>query len=332
MVEKLNAREFGTVFLPQRVAAHDGYIMGAIGQDPKKLSGWYFAQYSGEQKKKALYWKEHAARVWDCQGLAEGYINDKRGTKINVRARDNYASWCDPKGSGKIPDQYKIPGAAVFIHNGSYISHVGYLTEPVDKYKPSGDWWVVEARGVMYGVVKTKLSARGWNRWGLMTKYFSYDGVPDAQEPELGSRILKKGMSGEDVKAMQSALIALGYSCGKYGADGDFGSGTEKAVRAFQKDQGLSVDGQFGPKSLEALDKAMPDDGEAEGKPEAAAGKVVIQGGDCHMRLGPGKEYDSAGVAKEGSTLESPDTTGWVPVAKDGRVLWASAKYAKVGG
>lgn len=329
MAEKLQAKAFAN-FLSECAAAHDGYIMGALGQNPKKLSDWYFNQYSGEQKKKALYWKDHAARVWDCQGMAEGYINDRLGTKINVRARDNYAGWCSPKGGGKIPDKYKMPGAAVFIHNGSYISHVGYLSEPLDKSKPTGDWWVIEARGVMYGVVKSKLSARGWNRWGLMTKYFIYDGVPEAQEPELGDRILKTGMSGGDVKAMQGALIALGYDCGKYGADGDFGSGTEKAVRAFQKDNGLAVDGQFGPKSLEALNHATPDDGEAVEQP-SASGTVKIQGGDCHLRLGPGTEYKSAGVAKEGSSLDSPETTGWVPIKNGDRVLWASAQYAKEG-
>ena len=331
MVEKLNAREFGAVFLRQRQAVHDGYIMGATGQDPKKLSNWYFDQYSGDQKKKALFWKANAQRVWDCQGLAEGYINDMRGTKINVRARDNYASWCGVKGSGKIPNQYKMPGAAVFIHNGSYISHVGYLSEPLDKSKPTGDWWVIEARGVMYGVVKTKLSARGWNRWGLMTKYFIYDGVPEAQEPELGDRILKKGMSGGDVKAMQGALIALGYDCGKYGADGDFGAATEKAVKAFQQDHGLTVDGQFGPKSLEALNHATPDDGEAVERPDSGDGQVMITGETVNLRLGPGTQYESVAIARKGDKLQKAEENGWVPVILGGKAVWVSPKYIKEG-
>ena len=69
----------------------------------------------------------------------------------------------------------------------------------------------------------------------------------------LGARILKKGRSGADVARLQAALIALGYDCGSWGADGDFGPATDKALRAFQRDRGLEADGEFGPKSLAAL-------------------------------------------------------------------------------
>ena len=40
---------------------------------------------------------------------------------------------------------------------------------------------------------------------------------------------LSKGDKGNDVKVMQTMLIAVGYSCGSYGADGDFGSDSDKA-------------------------------------------------------------------------------------------------------
>ena len=56
----------------------DGYIMGSKGQNPKKwaANSWWYTQYSGDQKKKALYWREHAERVWDCNGMAEGIYED----------------------------------------------------------------------------------------------------------------------------------------------------------------------------------------------------------------------------------------------------------------
>ena len=70
------------------------------------------------------------------------------------------------------------------------------------------------------------------------------------------TRELKKGMTGSDVLALQSALDALGYATG--GADGDFGAKTEAAVKAFQKAKGLEADGIVGPYTLAALKGTAP--------------------------------------------------------------------------
>lgn len=66
-------------------------------------------------------------------------------------------------------------------------------------------------------------------------------------------RNLEKGCKGEDVRALQILLIGRGYDCGKYGADGDFGSATEKAVKACQKDNHLEQNGVAGRDTLGAL-------------------------------------------------------------------------------
>lgn len=58
--------------------------------------------------------------------------------------------------------------------------------------------------------------------------------------------VLKKGAKGEQVKTLQRLLLALGYDMNGYGADGSFGGATDKAVRAFQKAEGLAVDGSVG--------------------------------------------------------------------------------------
>ncbi len=64
---------------------------------------------------------------------------------------------------------------------------------------------------------------------------------------------LMVGDSGEAVKNMQTMLIAVGYSCGSSGADGEFGSATESALLKFQKANGLDADGYYGPKSKAKL-------------------------------------------------------------------------------
>lgn len=82
---------------------------------------------------------------------------------------------------------------------------------------------------------------------------------------------LVKGDTGAAVKEMQKKLIKLGFSCGVKGADGSFGSNTEKAVIAFQKANKLVVDGKYGPKTSsklttlynEKITKTAPSSGEA---------------------------------------------------------------------
>ena len=59
-------------------------------------------------------------------------------------------------------------------------------------------------------------------------------------------RVLRRGMSGADVKTLQAALIAYGFSCGAAGADGDFGAGTERALKQFQTKYSLGTDGIAG--------------------------------------------------------------------------------------
>lgn len=70
-------------------------------------------------------------------------------------------------------------------------------------------------------------------------------------------RVLTIGDEGEDVKALQNNLLKLGYDLGRYGADGDFGSVTQKQVKKFQKDHGLTQDGIVGPQTLAELDEAL---------------------------------------------------------------------------
>lgn len=75
------------------------------------------------------------------------------------------------------------------------------------------------------------------------------------------TRILKKGSTGEDVKYIQNCLISLNYSCGTSGADGNFGSNTEKAVISYQKNHKdinnnrLSIDGIVGKKTWNAIER-----------------------------------------------------------------------------
>lgn len=62
-----------------------------------------------------------------------------------------------------------------------------------------------------------------------------------------GCPLLKSGSKGNITKIMQARIIAAGYTMPKYGADGDFGTETETAVKKYQSAKGLSADGKVGP-------------------------------------------------------------------------------------
>jgi hypothetical protein len=68
-----------------------------------------------------------------------------------------------------------------------------------------------------------------------------------------GRKSVRPGDKGSDVTKIQQALIAKGASFAK-GADGNFGSGTERAVREFQRKQNISpADGFVGRKTCSLL-------------------------------------------------------------------------------
>ncbi len=77
--------------------------------------------------------------------------------------------------------------------------------------------------------------------------------APNAPAPStsLGSRTLRKGVQGADVGELQRRLAELGYYTGSI--DNSFGSGTLKAVKAFQQKNGLSADGVAGSQTFAKL-------------------------------------------------------------------------------
>ena len=63
----------------------------------------------------------------------------------------------------------------------------------------------------------------------------------------------RKGCKGHQVEAIQAMLIAKGYFCGNTGVDGSFGARTEAAVRAYQTDMEMLVDGIVGKETISGL-------------------------------------------------------------------------------
>jgi hypothetical protein len=79
--------------------------------------------------------------------------------------------------------------------------------------------------------------------------------APASQPVAAPTTTLKPGDSGAQVKVLQRALASLGFSAGT--VDGDYGSGTEDAVKRFQRSAGITDDGIVGPATLRALKAAL---------------------------------------------------------------------------
>lgn len=182
------------------------------------------------------------AKVHDCVGLIKGYLwcdGPEDATPVYAAAQDKSANGmytaCKTKGEmATMPD---VPGILVFMNN-----HVGV-------YIGGGE--VIEARSRRYGVIKTKLADRSWKNWGYCP-YITYE-VSAQKTVGIDLPVLKKGIKGESVKAMQILLMGYGHDMEGYGADGSFGGATERAVKAYQAANGLDADGSCGPKTWAKL-------------------------------------------------------------------------------
>ena len=71
--------------------------------------------------------------------------------------------------------------------------------------------------------------------------------------PEGGA--IGPGSGTEEIETVQRALIELGFKPGPI--DGANGPKTEKAVRAFQRKNGLEADGLVGPRTASALNESL---------------------------------------------------------------------------
>lgn len=187
---------------------------------------------------------EEGVKVHDCVGLVKGYLwsNSPYDAKPAYNAAQDISAngmrkAC--KESGTIDTIPEVPGLLVF-----YTGHVGIYI---------GNGEVIEARGRKYGVVKTKLKERKWKWWGYCP-YMTYEKEQPKEEPikmiTVELPVLKKGMKLPEVKTLQRLLNSFGATLE---IDGSFGGKTDAALRIFQGERGLEVDGKCGPASWNAL-------------------------------------------------------------------------------
>jgi len=139
--------------------------------------------------------------------------------------------------------------------------------------------------------------------------------------------LLTVGAKGQTVIALQTQLKARGFDPGPI--DGDFGTGTEQAVRAFQQAQGLEVDGVVGAQTASALGLS-PTPGDLPPADLVALGHAAedmfgLSVGECSAPGAPARwgpvapvhatkslHYDGRAFDAGGSTAAMAEFAAWV--------------------
>lgn len=175
----------------------------------------------------------------DCSGLVSAYTGKVLGSaqlyqQAYTRLKmSTYRSWAD---------------GVVVWRSG----HVGVF------FEENGSFYVAESKGIDSGTVVSTFDPGKWS-YGLtfswLEYYYEENVAADATWREVNpykmpNETIKLGSNGEGVKWTQWELREAGYDLK---IDGDCGSKTDKAIRAFQASCKIKVDGKVGPDTRSCL-------------------------------------------------------------------------------
>ncbi len=176
---------------------------------------------------------------FDCSGFVYWALKPF-GLVTGRRSAAGYYGQCEQKTRGQLR-----AGDLLFVWNGSRISHVGIY---------AGNDRAIHCKGRDVGVIEEAIGRHGWNRDRRVK------GMYEDEPPEPGAyvftRVLRYGMAGEDVVELKRLLIGKGYADGitvDTESSASFGGKTRAAVRAYQTDAGLKVDGKAGRETITSL-------------------------------------------------------------------------------
>ena len=187
--------------------------------------------------------------AFDCRGFIYWCIFQGYGFKLKgggCTSQWGYkVNWAR---QGEIADMPDLV-CCVYQYRGGKFQHTGIHI--------GGGKVIHCSAGVQWG----DTSDKAWTHYAIPAGLYTAEEIaaakplgdhnPAKQPEETVYFNLRRGSKGTEVTRLQAALNALGYDCGT--ADGIFGAKTEAAVRAFQADNGLAVDGIAGKATQEAL-------------------------------------------------------------------------------
>jgi peptidoglycan hydrolase-like protein with peptidoglycan-binding domain len=202
-----------------------------------------------------------AAHIDQAAGILKSYLN---------QVKANHPSW---------PPEQQLRGAVAAYNSG--VSNVQTI------------------KNMDVGTTGNDYSNDVWARAQALAPHFGgsaggTSGTTGPGKPSGGTthaETLKEGSKGPEVKSLQNKLEKLGFDVGT--PDGVFGQKTESAVKRFQSKHHLEADGIVGPKTHEALKKALahaekpkPHDDQFERDWKDAPPLADVKSGEKHLHQG----------------------------------------------
>ena len=197
-------------------------------------------------------------RCWDCRGFTDWCLLmwgfDMWGDVVGVQWNTDSNWYIKGKISDGMPENITV---CLFKWNGEKFTHTGFGRK--------GE--VCDCSGTVKHSLKRTST---WTHWAVprclesdfKLLYPDWGKKPAEEKPVEDGKTndlpkLQKGDKGDAVRYLQTLLLEHGQKLPKFGVDGDFGNETLKAVKAFQKANGLKQDGIVG-KTTWALLTAEP--------------------------------------------------------------------------
>ena len=237
------------------------YVWGAVGAQCTPSKRDYYANRSscpdGEKKeirakcqvlsgKKSVCdgctYYPNSARVLidDCQGFVKQVMSRFGISFTGGGCTSMWGAAGNWTAKGPIKELPANQVCCVFMQNGSTMSHIGIHI---------GGGQIIHCSGT---VKRGKTTDRGWTHYAIPKEMEGEVPVP-TPTPGEDFPTLRKGAAGEYVTLLQTKLIQKGYDLVPYGADGKYGNKTMEAVKQFQRDNGLQVDGITGRNTWAAI-------------------------------------------------------------------------------
>ena len=247
-VSAIGYSESGQTY-PTLVRGDRGMALLYTLQQRLKDLGYYTIRVDGifgSGTQRAVRWFQ------SVNGLSVTGKADNATQQLLYSAQAKAASGYSPESYDTLSRSNRYKAAVVPLQRR--LKALGYLSGSADGYFGSNTY-----RAVRNFQSRNGLSVTGVADSGTQQLLYSSSARPASGSSSSGSgsstgyRLLYWGCRGDAVKRLQQALINAGYKSYVRSADGIYGQWTYDAVRAYQKDVGLSVDGIAGKNTQNKL-------------------------------------------------------------------------------